>query len=127
MANHVICVRYVVASSCGMLCVCVCLWCENNNFEGKVAEWFKATDCKSAGFRHHRFESCLSQNFLQKTLCSSKKHSFSKANKTFTWLDNIIGNVLDCKSCNDGSSPSLTLYAKKCLKKSIHGEYNLIG
>ena len=24
------------------------------------------------------------------------------------WLDNIMANVLDCKSCNDGSSPSLT-------------------
>ena len=47
--------------------------------------------------------------------------------KTLTWLDNIIGNVLDCKSCNDGSSPSLTLYSRRGMICFMYGEYNLIG
>lgn len=28
--------------------------------------------------------------------------------KLYQWLDNIMANVLDCKSCNGGSSPPLT-------------------
>jgi hypothetical protein len=65
-----------------------------------MAEWFKAIVLKTVVFNRYRgFESHFVLPFL--------KLQLTECNKILIRLNNIIGNVRDCKSLNTGSSPVL--------------------